>query len=87
MEFQPYSNPKDFELETIVRERLGGMGHHLHVSVKEGVVTLTGSAEGYQEKREIETEVKMIAGVHHLVDEIRVIATDGFNNHRGTYWT
>lgn len=42
------------------------------VSVKDGVVTLTGSVDGYAKKEEAEDAVKRVAGVNAVVEKIEV---------------
>lgn len=82
-DFKPYSDPRDVEMESLIHERLSGMGRHLHATVREGVVTLTGAADDLEEKREIETAVRMIGGVRRVIDEIRIASVeDKFTNWR-----
>jgi len=76
-------DPKIVELEASISRQIGGMGTHLHVRVKDGSVTLSGSAEDFEEKRRIDTVVKGLAGTHKVVNEIRVISTESsFDNNR-----
>ena len=42
------------------------------VSVKDGVVTLTGSVDGYAKKSEAEDAVKRVAGVTAVVEKIEI---------------
>ena len=73
----------DVELETQVGHVLRGRGEHLHVKALDGVVTLSGIAEDYEEKRQIDTAVKMVHGVHQVIDLIRVISRESsFDNYR-----
>ncbi len=73
----------DVEMESRVVQRLRGMGAHLRVKVQGGVVTLSGIAEDYGEKRLINSAVKMISGIHEVRDRVRVIYRDGsFDDHR-----
>lgn len=82
-EFKPYSDPKDVEMELLIHGRLSGMGRHLHATVKGGVVTLTGAADDLEEKRDMETAVKMIGGVKQVINEVRVASIeDPFDNYR-----
>lgn len=82
-DFKPYSDPRDVEMESLIHERLRGMGRHLHAAVNGGNVTLTGAADDLEEKRDIETAVKMIGGVRQLTNEIRVASVeDPFDNYR-----
>jgi osmotically-inducible protein OsmY len=83
MVFEADSDPRDVEMETLIHERIQGRGRHLRVQVKDGVVTLSGSAQDYEEKREIETAVKMIGNVHRVINEILVVSIeDPFDNYR-----
>jgi len=51
--------------------------------VKDGVVTLSGSAGDYEDKRQIETAVKMIGNVHQVINQIMVVSIeDPFDNYR-----
>jgi osmotically-inducible protein OsmY len=78
-----HSDPQDVELESHISREIGGMGHHLHVQVKNGRVTLTGSTEDFQNKRQIDALVKQLAGEHQVSNQIRVISTgETFDNHR-----
>ncbi len=73
----------DVEMADLVVRTLRGMGEHLHVSARDGVVTLSGIAEDYEEKRQIDTAVKMIHGVHQVIDMIRVVSRESsFDNYR-----
>jgi osmotically-inducible protein OsmY len=79
----PHKDPQEVELETHISREIGGMGLHLHVEVKAGVVTLTGSTEDFQNKRQIDALVKQLAGDHKVSNQIRVISTgETFDNHR-----
>jgi osmotically-inducible protein OsmY len=78
-----HSDPNEVELEGVISRHIGAMGNHLHVRVKDGSVTLSGSAEDYEEKRRIDTAVRGFAGARKVVNEIRVISTeDSFDNNR-----
>jgi hypothetical protein len=82
-EFKPYSDPKDVEMEALIYTRLRGMGTHLHVKVNGGEVTLSGSAEDYEDKRKIDTAVRMVGGVRHVINQIRVVSLEEhFDNYR-----
>ncbi len=73
----------DVEMEVHVAHTLRGMGEHLHVRVKGGIVTLSGIAEDYEEKRQIDTAVRMVHGVHQVIDLIRVVSRESsFDNNR-----
>ncbi len=78
-----HSDPKDVELESVISREIGKMGTHLHVQVANGIVTITGSAEDFEEKRRIDTVVKEFAGKQQVINKIRVISTeDSFDNNR-----
>ncbi|HXL72476.1 MAG TPA: BON domain-containing protein [bacterium] len=79
----PQADPKEVELEAAISRQIGEMGTHLHVAMKNGVVTLSGIAEDYEEKRRIDSIVKELAGHHKVVNEIRVVSTESsFDNNR-----
>jgi|GEM_PF-990833 osmotically-inducible protein OsmY len=84
MVFEAHSDPRDVEMETLIHERIQGMGgRHLRVQVKDGVVTLSGSTGDYEDKRQIETAVKMIGNVHQVINQIMVVSIeDPFDNYR-----
>jgi osmotically-inducible protein OsmY len=72
------SNPKDVQLESLIQGRIRQMGTNIHVLVKGGQVTLTGTADDYKTKREIDTLVKGIGGVDELINKLLVASiTDG----------
>ena len=77
------TDPNDVELEGVISRQISKMGTHLHVQVANGVVTLNGSAEDFEEKRRIDTVVKSLAGKHQVINKIRVISTEAsFDNNR-----
>ncbi|HTA76744.1 MAG TPA: BON domain-containing protein [bacterium] len=83
MVFEPYSDPRDVEMEAHVHASLRGMGEHLHVKVRGGVVTLSGIAEDFEEKRQMDTAVKMIGGVRQVINQVRVVSREEhFDNYR-----
>ncbi|WP_091394765.1 BON domain-containing protein [Flavobacterium noncentrifugens] len=49
------------------------------VSVKDGVVTLSGTVDGYFKKTEAEDAAKNVAGVKAVVEKIEVHYSNGFN--------
>jgi osmotically-inducible protein OsmY len=72
MDPQPPSDPKDVELEqTIIRE-IRELGAHMHVSVRGGHATVSGTADDFETKREIMSVVQGIPGVHQVTNNIRV---------------
>lgn len=77
------SNPGEVQLEALIQSRIRQMGTSLHVLVKEGVVTLTGTADDFKTKREIDTLVKGIGGVREVINKIVAASvTDGvFENY------
>jgi osmotically-inducible protein OsmY len=78
-----HSDPSDVELEGVISRQIGEMGTHLHVQVTNGVVTVNGSAEDFQEKRRIDSVVKSLAGKNQVINKIRVISTESsFDNNR-----
>jgi osmotically-inducible protein OsmY len=68
----PPSDPKDVELESLIVRRIREMGADIHVQVKGGRLSLSGIADDYGTKRDIETAVKEIGGVRQVIDNIRV---------------
>jgi osmotically-inducible protein OsmY len=66
------SDPKDVELEESVNRAIRGMGFHMHVSVKGGHVTVSGTADDFETKRDIYSTVKSIPGVHEVTNNVRV---------------
>jgi hypothetical protein len=83
MDNETPADPKDIELESLISRRIGGMGTHLHVRVKDGVVNLSGGAEDFEDKRRIETAVKGIGGVHQVINQVRVVSvSQSFDNYR-----
>ena len=77
------SEPKDVELESLISREIGSMGNHLHVRVLDGVVTINGSAEDFEDKRRIDVAVRALAGKQQVINKIRVISTeDSFDNNR-----
>lgn len=78
MTSQYQSNPGEVQLEALIHSRIRQMGTGLHVLVKEGQVTLTGAADDFETKREIDTLVKGIGGVREVVNKIVVaLVADG----------
>lgn len=76
-------DPRDLEMETHIYQQVRGMGSHFHVKVKDGTATLSGTAEDFEEKRQIDTIVKRVGGVRRVVNQIRVISTESsFDNNR-----
>jgi osmotically-inducible protein OsmY len=73
-----HNDPKDVQLEALIQSRIRQMGTELHVQVKEGLVTLSGIADDFKTKREIDTLVEGIGGVREVVNKIVVASvTDG----------
>ncbi len=77
------SDPKDVELEALIIRHIREMGSHIHVQVKAGVVSLTGTANEFETKRAITTMVHEIAGVLKVVNNIRVarVSDGAFENY------
>lgn len=69
----PYiSDPKDVELEATINRAIREMGVGIHVSVKGGHVTVSGTADDYETKRDIIAAVRSVPGVHEITNNIRV---------------
>ena len=78
-----HSDSNDVELEGVISRQIGKMGTHLHVQVTNGIVTVNGSAEDFEEKRRIDSVVKSLAGKNQVINKIHVISTeDSFDNNR-----
>jgi len=80
---ETHSDPKEVQLEALIQSRIRQMGTDLHVLVKEGLVTLTGAANDFETKREIDTLVKGIGGVREVINKIVVasVADGVYGNH------
>lgn len=77
MENQFVSDPKDVELEETISRAIHGMASHLHVSVRAGKVTVSGSVDDFGDKRDVTNAVRAISGVHGVINNIRVAPTSG----------
>ena len=66
------TDPQEVQLEALIHSRIRQMGTDIHVLVKDGLVTLTGSADDYKTKREIDVLVRGIGGVRDLVNKLVV---------------
>lgn len=70
MDNRNLSDPKDVELEASIARVIRNRGVGIHVSVKGGAVSLSGSVEDFETKREIESLVRGVAGgfpIHNLI--------------------
>lgn len=67
------SDPKDVELEEAVSRAVREMGFHIHVSARGGHVTVSGTADDFESKRDIIAAVRSISGVHDVTNNIRVV--------------
>jgi len=77
------TDPNDVELEGVISRQISQMGTHLHVQVANGIVTINGSAEDFEEKRRIDSVVKSLAGKQQVINKVRVISTESsFDNNR-----
>ena len=69
----PYiSDPKDVELEEAVNRAVREMGAHMHVSARGGHVTVSGTADDFETKRDIISVVRSVSGVREVTNNIRV---------------
>jgi osmotically-inducible protein OsmY len=75
---------KDVEMESLIARHIREMGEHIHVVAKDGVVSISGIVNEFGTKRDITTMVHEIAGVHEVINNVRVArVTDGqFENYR-----
>ena len=72
------SNPQEVQLEALIHSRIRQMGTNIHVLVKGGHVTVTGTADDFKTKREIDVLVRGIGGVSDLTNKLVVASvTDG----------
>lgn len=69
---QYISDPKDVELEEAVSRAVRAMGFHIHVSAKGGHVTVSGTADDFESKRDILGAVRSVSGVRDVTNNIRV---------------
>ncbi|MEI6949263.1 BON domain-containing protein [Paraflavisolibacter sp. H34] len=68
------SGPKDSDLQTAVNDKLRADPDYANISasVKEGVVTLNGTATNPETKNEASEDVREVKGVKNVVDNITV---------------
>ncbi len=72
----PYaSDPKDVELEAVVAREIRPFCSNAHVSARGGHVTLSGTAEDFEDKRAAFSAAQHVAGVHDVTNNIRVAAS------------
>jgi osmotically-inducible protein OsmY len=72
------SDPQEVQLEALIQSRIRQMGTDIHVIVNGGQVTLTGTADDFKTKREIDVLVKGIGGVEDVINKLVVASiTDG----------
>jgi len=69
---QRMSDPKDVELEESISRAVRSMGFHIHVSARGGHVTVSGTADDFESKRDIISAVRSVPGVHEVTNNIRV---------------
>lgn len=72
MDHQMPSDPKDVELEQAIIREIRELGEHMHVSARGGHVTVTGTADDFETKREILSIVQSTPGVHQVTNNVRV---------------
>ena len=69
----PYiSDPKDVELEAAISREVRGMGLGIHVSVKGGHISLSGTVDDFATKRDVMEVVRGVAGGRPITNNIRV---------------
>ena len=83
MPIESPSDPQEVQLEALIQNRIRQMGTDIHVIVNGGQVTLTGTADDFKTKREIDVLVKGIGGVEDVINKLVVASiTDGvFENY------
>jgi osmotically-inducible protein OsmY len=73
MGFDPYSDPRDVELEHEVSQHLHNLGvERYHVSVNAGHVTVSGMVDDFGDKREVTDMIRGLGGVREVTNHIRV---------------
>lgn len=69
----PYvSDPKDVELEAAVSREVRQLGMGIHVSVRGGHISLSGTVDDFETKRDILSVVRGVASGHVISNNIRV---------------
>ncbi len=69
----PYiSDPKDVELEAAVSREVRGLGMGIRVSVKGGHITVSGTVDDFETKRDVMEVVRGVAGGRPITNNIRV---------------
>ena len=86
----PSIDVADRELERRVFAFLAGRHvpalRHLQVTAADGAVTLTGRVRTYHEKQLSQACARRVAGVHDVIDAVRVIPSHRPNPHARRDW-
>ena len=70
---QPHHDPKDIEKANEISRHLHNLDiGNLHVSVKGGHVTVSGTVENFADKRRINSEIQGFGGVHEIINLVKV---------------
>jgi osmotically-inducible protein OsmY len=69
---QNLSDPKDVEMEATISRAIRNLGIGLHVSVRAGHISLSGTVDDFETKREVNSVVHNVAGGHPISNNIRV---------------
>jgi hypothetical protein len=72
MAIQWKSDPKEVELESVIHREIRGLGMGIHVAVKGNHITLSGTADDFETKRQIVSVVRGMAGVREITANIHV---------------
>jgi osmotically-inducible protein OsmY len=69
----PYvSDPKDVELEAALSREVRELGLGIRVSVRGGHITISGTVDDFETKRDIMSVVRGVASGHPITNNIRV---------------
>jgi len=72
MPIQWTSDPKSVELEATISRGIRALGDGIHVSVRGNHVTVSGTADDYETKRDIYQIVKGMSGGREVTNNVRV---------------
>ena len=72
MTIQWTSDPKDVELESMISRAIRNLGVGIHISVRGSHVTVSGTADDFETKRDIMAIVKDMSGMREVTNNIRV---------------
>jgi osmotically-inducible protein OsmY len=74
MNDQPQHDPKDAELANEISRRLQNLDiGDLHVSVRGGHATVSGTVDNFSDKRQVTGEIQGFGGIHEVTNLVQVI--------------